>query len=35
MFSERGMLHEELNAFNRIAVKEMWVIITAKVVSNG
>jgi len=32
LFPERGLLHEALNAINRIAVKETWVIIVAKVV---
>jgi len=35
MFSECRLLHEELNAFNRIAVKEMCVIMLAKVVWIG
>jgi hypothetical protein len=35
MFPECRLLHEELNAFNRIAVKEMGVIIVAKVVWIG
>jgi hypothetical protein len=32
MFPERRLLHEELNAFSRIAVKETCVIIVPKVV---
>jgi len=32
MFPERRLLHEQLNAFNRIAVKETCVIIVAKIV---
>jgi hypothetical protein len=35
MFSERRLLHEELNVFNRIAVKETCVIIVAMVVLIG
>jgi len=35
MFPERRLLHKELNAFNRLAVKEMCVIIVAKVVGIG
>jgi len=33
MFPELRLLHEELNAFNRIRVKEQCVIIIAKIVS--
>jgi len=32
MFPERRLLHEELNAFHKIAVKEKYVIIVATVV---
>jgi hypothetical protein len=32
MFPECRLLHDELDAFNRVAVKEMGVIIVAKVV---
>ena len=32
MFPERRLLHEELNAFNRIVVEETCVILVAKVV---
>jgi hypothetical protein len=32
MFSERRLLHEKVNQFNRIAVKELCVIIVMKVV---
>jgi len=35
MFPERRLLHEEFNAFNRIAVKETSVIIVTKVVWIG
>jgi len=35
MFPEHRLLHEELNAFNRIAVEETCVIIVAKVVWIG
>jgi len=35
MFPECRVAHDELNAFNRIAVKETCVIIVAKVVWNG
>jgi hypothetical protein len=35
MFPECRLLHEQLNAFNRIAVKETGVIIPAKVVWIG
>ena len=35
MFPERRLLHEDLNAFNRIAVKETCVIIITKVVWFG
>jgi hypothetical protein len=35
MFPERRPFHEELNAFNRIAVKDMCVIIRAMVVWIG
>jgi len=35
MFPERRLLHEELNAFKRIAVKGTCVIIVAKVVWIG
>jgi len=35
MFPECRLLHEELKAFSRIAVKETCVIIVAKVVSIG
>jgi len=35
MFPERWVLHEELNAFNRIAVQEMCIIIIAKVIWIG
>jgi len=32
MFPEYRLLHEELNAFNRIVVKQLYAIIVAKVV---
>jgi hypothetical protein len=35
MFPERRRLHEELNAFSRIAVKEIYVIIVVNVVWIG
>jgi hypothetical protein len=35
MFPERRLLHEELNEFNMITVKETCVIIIAKVVCIG
>jgi hypothetical protein len=35
MFLECRLLQKELNAFNRIAVKEACVIIVAKIVSIG
>jgi len=35
MVPERRVLHEELNAFHRIAAKETWVIIIVKVVWNS
>jgi hypothetical protein len=35
MSPERRLLHEELNAFNRIAVKEPCVIIITKIVWIG
>jgi len=35
MFPERRLLHKELNAFNRIVVKEMCIIIIVKVVWFG
>ena len=35
MFPERRLFHDELNAFNRIPVKERCVIIVAKVVWIG
>jgi len=35
MLPERSLLHVELNALDRIAVEEWWVIIVAKVVWIG
>jgi hypothetical protein len=35
MFPECRLLHEELNAFNRMAVNEMCVIIVTKVIWIG